>query len=176
MKFERVQGGCFDNLETSKSNYYKRAFAWTVKNVKVEGEIIDPFARYCKWGTITNDIDSNMPTDYHLDALDFLKIMKTNSAKILLFDPPFSERQASRYEGGITNLYTKADGTFKKIMNECDRIIKPGGILIKLGYNSSRPSKNFELIKLDLVNFGGSRNDVIVSYWVFVNNTLGGFE
>lgn len=172
MDIKRINGGSHDGLETSQSKYYQNAFNWTIKNVQILGEIIDPFARYCKWGTITNDIDENMPTKYHMDALDFLKIIETNSAKIILFDPPFSETQSKRYEAGITNLYSKGDGTYKKIMNECDRIMKPGGILIKLGYNSSRPSKNFELIKLDIVNFGGLRNDVIVSYWKFVNNTL----
>lgn len=35
------------------------------------GVIIDPFANDSKIGTITNDLDEQYDTDYHMDALDF---------------------------------------------------------------------------------------------------------
>ena len=51
--------------------------------------IIDPFANDCKYGTITNDLNPKFNTDYHLDALDFLKQLHDNSADCVLYDPPY---------------------------------------------------------------------------------------
>ena len=67
------------------------------------GVIIDPFANGSKWGTITNDLNPDFKTDYNLDALDFLKKMKSNTADFVLFDPPYSPRQVS--ECWIRNKY-----------------------------------------------------------------------
>ena len=59
-----------------------------------EGAIIlDPFANSNKNGTITNDIDPQYDTDYHLDAKDFLKLFDDNSVDMILYDPPFSPNQ-----------------------------------------------------------------------------------
>ena len=35
------------------------------------GKIIDPFANSNKLATVTNDLDTQYDTDYHMDALDF---------------------------------------------------------------------------------------------------------
>ena len=43
------------------------------KYLKPEMESIDPFANKCKLAKITNDLNSDYDTDYHLDAVDFLK-------------------------------------------------------------------------------------------------------
>ena len=37
------------------------------------GLVIDPFANKNKLANITNDLDEQYDTDYHMDALDFLK-------------------------------------------------------------------------------------------------------
>ena len=38
--------------------------------------IIDPFANNSKYGTITNDLNPEMDTDFHLDALEFCLMMQ----------------------------------------------------------------------------------------------------
>lgn len=43
------------------------------------GRMIDPFANSNKIAAITNDLDTQYDTDYHMDALDFLKIFDDNS-------------------------------------------------------------------------------------------------
>ena len=174
MIIERFQGGSHDGIDTSESTYYVRGFNKALLKTKdVEGEIIDPFARNCKWGTIRNDMDPSIKTvHYNLESLDFMKLMKTNSAKIVLFDPPFSDRQAKKYELGDTNLYCSGDGRIGKLCKEIERVLKPGGVMVKLGYNSSRPTKNFDLVELMVVNFGGTRNDVILSIWRKNTTTL----
>ena len=46
---------------------------------KTNGIIIDPFSNKNKIATITNDLDEQYQTDYHMDALDFLKMFDNNS-------------------------------------------------------------------------------------------------
>lgn len=56
--------------------------------------IVDPFANSNKFGTITNDLDPQYDTDYHMDATDFLSMLD-DVADMVLWDPPFSPRQVS---------------------------------------------------------------------------------
>ena len=44
---------------------------------------------------ISNDLDTKYDTDFHKDALDFLKTFKDNSVDMILYDPPYSPRQVS---------------------------------------------------------------------------------
>lgn len=68
-----------------------------------EGIIVDPFANECsiknsmdeKYTYITNDLDTQYDTDYHMDALDFLKRFDDESVDMVLYDPPYSPRQVS---------------------------------------------------------------------------------
>lgn len=54
-----------------------------INNKKV---IIDPFANNSKIATITNDLDKQYNTDYHLDALEFLKMFPDESVDVVLYD------------------------------------------------------------------------------------------
>lgn len=54
-----------------------------------KGKIVDPFANSSKVGTVTNDLDPQYDTDYHMDALDFLKMFEDNSVDTVLYDPPY---------------------------------------------------------------------------------------
>ena len=49
------------------------------------GKIVDPFANSNKLATVTNDLDTQYDTDYHMDALDFLKIFDDNSVDTVLY-------------------------------------------------------------------------------------------
>ena len=175
IKFSRYQyGGCF-SLDTSKSSWYESLFMkYNALTSNLNGKIIDPFARSCEWGDITNDINPEFKTTYNLDALEFSKILidKNEIARIILFDPPFSFNQAERYiEGEMKNLYT--DPAFiSNLSNNLCSIIEPNGYFIKLGYNSTKPSKNMSLVEIMNVNIGSCRNDVIVSIWKNVQHTL----
>lgn len=59
------------------------------------GKIIDPFANNNELATITNDLDTQYNTNYHMDALDFLKMFNDDSVDTVLYDPPYSVRQVS---------------------------------------------------------------------------------
>lgn len=92
-----------------------------------EGVWIDPFANRNTFATFTNDLNPEFDTDYHLDALDFLKIFSDSSVDDVLYDPPFSPRQVSEcykdFGQNVTWDTTKASfwGNQKK---EIKRILK----------------------------------------------------
>jgi hypothetical protein len=130
------------------------------------GIIIDPFSNSNKFGTITNDLDLNYDTDYHMDALDFLKMFDDNSVDGVLYDPPYSPRQVSEcykqfgYE--VTQETTQAS-FWSKHKDEMARIIKQGGKVICFGWNSQGVGKGrgFEMARIMLVAHGGNHNDTI---------------
>lgn len=129
--------------------------------------IIDPFANSNKIADITNDIDSQYDTDYHLDALDFLKKFDDNSVDLVLFDPPYSPRQISEsYKklGMSVNMETTQSSFWKKLKVEIGRIVKKDGIVISCAWNSGGIGKKygFEIQEILLVPHGGTHNDTIV--------------
>ncbi len=128
--------------------------------------IIDPFANDCKYGTITNDLNPEYDTDYHLDALDFLKEIESESADVVLYDPPYSLRQVVEcYKGfGKTVTQETTQSSWRaRHLDEIKRILKPNGIALCFGWNSNGIGKTrgFEMIDVLLVPHGGSKNDTI---------------
>lgn len=168
IKFSRHQDGGNFSLDTSNSKWFESLFMkYNALTSNLNGKIIDPFARSCEWGDITNDINPEFKTTFNMCAFDFSKHLIENniSARIVLFDPPFSFNQAERYiEGEMKNLYTDPAFISNVCKNLCS-IIEPHGYFIKLGYNSTRPAKYMNLVELMNVNLGGCKNDVIVSVW-----------
>lgn len=128
--------------------------------------IVDPFANGCTVGTITNDLNPKFDTTYHLDALDFLKLIKNESADVVLYDPPYSLRQVKEcYEGvgiTVTAEHTKASWR-KKHLDEIARILKPDGVCLSFGWNTNGVGKKrgFEIIEILVVAHGGSKNDTL---------------
>lgn len=150
---------------------------FTIKPIKefVEAEvskavtIVDPFANNCQYGTITNDLNPEFNTTYHMDALEFLKQIESESADLVLFDPPYSISQASelykeygkkRLEINVSNMKYWAE-----IKNEISRILKKNGRVICCGWNTNGLGKGrgFEMTDVLIVNHGGSKNDTLVT-------------
>ena len=104
-----------------------------------DGLWIDPFANKNKLATITNDLNTEFETDYHLDALEFMKMFDFSSVDGVLYDPPYSPRQVSECYNNVgydvTWDTTKASfwGNHKR---EISRIVKLGGKVITFGWNS----------------------------------------
>lgn len=132
------------------------------------GKIIDPFANSNKLATITNDLDEQYDTNYHLDATDFLKIFSNDSIDTVLYDPPYSPRQVAEcYKrlGRSVNMSTTQASYWAKQKAEIARIVKGGGIVITCGWNSGGIGKRygFEIVEILLVAHGGWHNDTIVT-------------
>lgn len=132
------------------------------------GVIVDPFANDSKIGTITNDLDEQYDTDYHMDALDFLKMLEDNSADTVLYDPQYSPRQVSECYtslGKTVNMQTTQASYWSKQKEQIGRIVKKDGIVITCCWNSGGIGKKygFEIEEILLVPHGGWHNDTIVT-------------
>ena len=129
---------------------------------------IDPFANNCKLANITNDLNPEFGTDFHLDAVDFLKKFDDNSIDFVFYDPPYSLRQVSECYKNVgieVTMQTTQSSWRTKHINEIQRIVKPLGIVMCFGWNSSGigRKRGFELIEILLVAHGGRHNDTIVT-------------
>lgn len=129
--------------------------------------VCDPFARNVKVANITNDLDPDTDAMFHMDALKFLMTLRTESVDAVIYDPPYSNRQASecyrkvgldKFTGTVTNA-----GYWAKVKDECSRITKPGGIALCFGWNSNGmgKSRGFDIMEILLVAHGGKHNDTI---------------
>lgn len=131
--------------------------------------IIDPFANGSKIATITNDLNPEFSTDFHMDALEFLKLQKTAIADVVLYDPPYNAAQAStcykkfgkeKLEINVSNaLY------WSKVRNEISRVLKKDGICISFGWNTVGIGKknNMRIIEILDVCHGGWHYDTLVT-------------
>lgn len=133
---------------------------------------IDPFAGNNSRADITNDLNPNRPTTFHLDALDFLRLQPSNYYNGVLYDPPYSFRQAKEcYNHYGKDLFIQHDyiptmmDYWASCKIEISRITKTDGIVISCGWNSNGigHNKGFELVELMLLAHGGSKNDTIIT-------------
>ena len=138
--------------------------------------VVDPFANK---GTIkkivprndityiTNDLDERYNTDFHLDALDFLKSLDDKSVDFLVWDPPFSPRQVSECYKALehtVDTQTTQSSYWTNQKQEISRILKPRGIVVTTSWNSGGIGKKygFDIQEILLVPHGGWHNDTIV--------------
>ena len=136
-----------------------------LKEEMTEGIWVDPFAGEHSPANITNDLNPERPTMYHMDAIDFLRTFGDESVDGVLYDPPYSQRQVKECYDGIQGGL-KWDGrmTFwSESKKEVARIVKPGGKVICFGWNSMGigMKRGFEMTRILIVPHGGSRNDTI---------------
>ena len=128
---------------------------------------IDPFSNISKIAKITNDLNPEYNTDYHMDAIDFLKMFDNESIDIVLYDPPYSLRQVSECYKGVgreVTMETTQASWNSKHKAEIKRILKPSGLCLCFGWNSNGiGSSDMEMIEILLVAHGGQHNDTIVT-------------
>lgn len=139
---------------------------------------IDPFARNCDWAyPWNNDINPDMNANHALDAELFLESAAVLGEKfsIGLLDPPFSDPAAMRTYGTEGNLYVSDSAKMTRIQFQLGELIRDGGYIIKMGYNSNPPHPSFDLVELSIVACGGSINDVLISVWQMNQKTLEAF-
>lgn len=153
-------------MSNSRTFHIKPIQEFVERHLKNASVIVDPFANECKYGTITNDLNPEFNTTYHLDALDFLNQLPSESADVVLYDPPYSLRQVSEcYKGfglDVTQETTRSSWRARHL-DEIARILKPGGKCLCFGWDSNGVGKKrgFEMTELLLVAHGGSKNDTI---------------
>ena len=178
-----------NNIQTHKTKYFLLSFQELQDRVRnliqiqefdlgyaPDMNIADPYARNCEWCyPWTNDINPETNANHNMDALAFLKQLPTSYFPGVVFDPPFSgEKDKRKYDGQITNVYT-TPGAIKEQMAEIQRVLMPGGYMLKFGYNTTR-HRNFDLVFTWVVNHGGNHNDTLVTLWQKSYYELGDFE
>lgn len=132
-----------------------------------EGDVVvDPFANSCKYGTITNDLNPDFDTDYHMDALDFLKMLPDEYADVVLYDPPYSLRQVSECYKGVgraVTMETTQSSWRARHLDEIQRITKRGGCVLCFGWNTAGVGKKRGFLQNEIliVSHGGSKNDTL---------------
>lgn len=132
--------------------------------------IVDPFARDSQHGTLRNDLDPAMPTQYHMDAEAFCQSLQREGhvADALLFDPPYSPRQISEVYKAVGLAVgvqeTQNARLYKRVRDAMDPLLRPNGIAISCGWNSSGfgKSRGYRIVEILLVAHGGAHNDTIV--------------
>ena len=134
---------------------------------------IDPFARNKRWATLTNDLDPSTLAQYHMDALEFLKTMKSNgiTVDLALFDPPYSPRQIKECYESIGMEMTTEDAwrthAWTAEKDAINSMLLSRGTVICCDWNSVGMGslREYSLIEVLLVCHGAGHNDTIVTVW-----------
>lgn len=133
---------------------------WVVD--RAEGKVLNLFAglNLLPVDEVRNDVNEEMPADYHFDAVEFLKEWKRNGGypfDTVILDPPYSYRKGMRkYEG-------KTCSNFKIVKDLLVNEVKDGGRVITFGYHSVSMGKvrGFEAEELLVIGHGGAQHDTL---------------
>jgi hypothetical protein len=129
---------------------------WII-NAKI---IVDPFCGQSTVATHRNDLGYG-----GIDAAQFCVGLLPMLADVVLFDPPYSPRQISECYKGIGRKATTADtqnaALYARVREPLAALLKPGGIALSFGWQSSGFGKAFITEEILLVQHGGAHNDTI---------------
>ena len=150
----------------NKNTFDIKPLSDLIRQYHTGGVVIDPFANRAKIAAITNDLDPQYDTDYHMDADAFLRMIEDESVDMVLYDPPYSSRQVSecyRKMGMTVNMETTQNSYWRRQKEQISRIVKPEGIVISFGWNSGGIGQKygFEKLHIRLVAHGGNHYDTI---------------
>jgi hypothetical protein len=132
---------------------------------RLEGYVLNLFGGVTKltppvgYDVAHNDFDPDLPSDLKLDACDLTQwVGQQGLYQTVVFDPPFSDFQAVKTYG------VKKAQKVSHARDVVEYVLRPGGRVISLGFNSTGmgASRGFKKEGLLLVNGGGSHNDIIV--------------
>lgn len=126
-----------------------------------EGRVLNLFAgpTLLNVDEVRNDLDPEMPAEYHLDALELLRSWTGQKFHTILLDPPYAIRKSMELYNG------KICSPFRQLKDEIPRVLKPGGIVITFGYHSivMGTGRKFGLERIALFSHGGAIHDTIAS-------------
>lgn len=128
---------------------------------------IDPFAGNNSPAEYRNDHRSECKSEYHLDAIDFVRLIPGPFVGCL-FDPPYSIHEVKRHYDNIGAKYDfKNDPTcaFKSVRDEIATKILDEGLVIYFGWNTNAfgLKRGFHIEEILVVAHGGNRNDTLVT-------------
>lgn len=124
--------------------------------------IVDPFCGESKIATHRNDLGRGGE-----DAELWTRQLYATGirADAVLFDPPYSPRQIAECYKGIGRVPTTADtqngNLYKRARAALSDILKPDGIALSFGWQSSGFGRDWDTLEILLVQHGGAHNDTI---------------
>jgi hypothetical protein len=131
---------------------------------------IDPFARNKRWATYTNDLNPDTAAEYHMPALEFLKMLREKGVQsdIIIFDPPYTIQQVKQvYESFGAGTFTAYDA--QNAVRWTDEkevaydLLAAGGVFLNFGYNTMGLGKNghCEIVEILIVAHGPAHYDTL---------------
>lgn len=126
--------------------------------------VVDPFCGQSSYGTLRNDLSN----DGGMDAAEWCEALVATherKADAVLFDPPYSPRQIAECYQAVRRNPTMEDTQsarlYRRVREPLKRLLKPGGVALSFGWQSSGFGKEFETREILLVRHGGAHNDTI---------------
>ena len=125
--------------------------------------IVDPFCGESQVGTHRNDLAQSDGIDAEL----FVRSLISSGLKAdaVLFDPPYSPRQIAECYRNIGREPAQQDTQngrlYKRVRAVLCDILKPGGVALSFGWQSTGFGKEWETLEILLVQHGGAHNDTI---------------
>lgn len=139
----------------------KNTIRFISKYIPFKSKILIPFAGKFRFGNIDgskfyyNDINPNLNANHHIDAYKLVWLYKQNSFDCIIADPPYSIRKA------VEVYKNKKHMKLFRFHESMDWLLRPGGIYIELGYDSSGLN-GYENIALGIYNPGIKIHDVLI--------------
>lgn len=131
---------------------------------------VDPFARNKRWASLTNDLNPNTSAQFHMDAVDFLKMLRDTHAEsidLAILDPPYSPRQISECyaELGLKASMkdTQSAVLYAEVRNALAPLLSRDAVVLSFGWSTNGMGKKhgFQIEEILLVCHGGAHNDTI---------------
>uniref|UniRef100_A0A6M3K5S5 Methyltransferase n=1 Tax=viral metagenome TaxID=1070528 RepID=A0A6M3K5S5_9ZZZZ len=130
---------------------------------------VDPFARNFQGCTHTNDLNPNTSAQYHMDSLEFLKMIRNKGIRpdLVVFDPPYSPE---RLKKSYNNIGKKMTGTcalrcanWVQEKNILAEICSKNATALSFGWSSTGmgAKRGFSIEEILLVCHGGGHPDTI---------------
>jgi hypothetical protein len=126
------------------------------------GLIVDPFCGTSTYAQLRNDLGQG-----GIDAAEWCEqqLMYGVECDAVLFDPPYSPRQIGACYKNIGRKATTADtqnaALYARVRKPLAALLKPGGIALSFGWQSSGFGKTWPTEEILLVQHGGAHNDTI---------------
>lgn len=129
----------------------------------------DPFARNKRWATHTNDLNPKTAAEHHMDAEDFLLMLRDNGVRcdLAILDPPYSPRQISECyaEAGLKcgMKETQNAALYARVKHAMAQVLTPDAVVLSFGWNSCGMGKQYgmEIIEVMICCHGAVHNDTI---------------
>jgi len=130
-----------------------------------EGLTLNLFAGITKLNIneVRNDLDIEALSDYHMDAVEFLRLWDGQTFNTIILDPPYSYRKSMEMYKGVRC------SPFRQLKDEIPRVLIQGGKVITFGYHSVVMGRNrgFAVEKICLFSHGGAIHDTIASVEIY---------